>query len=356
MKNPLKILKKIIKEKQIRFKVNSLGECLVDNRVNIALLGQLVNLGRVELLDLNHFHGLFLRNQVQSHSSSSESSASSDSVNVVLHGHWEVHVDNQSTLSDINSSGQQISGQKQLDLSLSEILHDFVSDFHLQSSVHELARDFLLLEFLAELLASFLGVEIDEALRNRGVIENCHQGVVLGVLVLAVHVVLADSLECDVLVLDKDLHWVAQGLLCNGEDLLGHCGREEADLGLRIDGSDDLVDLFDESERKHFVGLVDDQELDGGHGDESFLEHSLDLSGGSDNHLTSFLESLSLGQLRASSDKQSDFDLHQFGEFLGLFINLPGEFSGGENNQNLLVLDGLVDSLQGADQKSGCLS
>jgi hypothetical protein len=65
---------------------------------------------------------------------------------------------------------------------------------------------------------------------------------------------------------------------------------------------------------------------------------------------------LSLGQLRASSDKQSDFDLHQFGEFLGLFINLPGEFSGGENNQNLLVLDGLVDSLQGADQKSGCLS
>lgn len=130
-------------------------------------------------------------------------------MNVVLHGHWEVHVDNQSALGDVDSSGQQISGQKQLDFSLSEILHDFVSDLHFQSSVHELAGDFLLLEFLAELLASFLGVEINEALRNRSVLENGHQGVVLGVLVLAVHVVLADSLECDVLVLNEDLDWVA---------------------------------------------------------------------------------------------------------------------------------------------------
>lgn len=138
--------------------------------------------------------------------------------------------------------------------------------------------------------------------------------------------------------------------------MLGHRGREEADLGLRIDGSDDLVDLLDESKRKHFVGLVDNQELDGGHGDESLLEHSLDLSRGSDNHLTSFLESLSLSQLRASSDEQGDFDLHQLGEFLGLFINLSGKFSGGKNDQNLLVLAGLVDSLQGADQKSGGLS
>lgn len=92
------------------------------------------------------------------------------------------------------------------------------------------------------------------------------------------------------------------------------------------------------------------------HDNESFVNHSLDLSRSSNDQLALLLQSLSFEQLRSSSNQQSDLDFHHFGKFLSLGVDLGGEFSGGENDQDLLLGGALVDSLQGADQKGGCLS
>merc|ERR1712203_633770 len=73
---------------------------------------ELGDLGGVALLDLDHESGLKLGDEVDGDSSSSVTSGSSYSVDVVLLFVGEVEVDNESDLVDVDSSGEEVSGDE----------------------------------------------------------------------------------------------------------------------------------------------------------------------------------------------------------------------------------------------------
>lgn len=276
-------------------------------------------------------------------------------MDVVLVAVGKVVVDDQSALGNIDTSGEQVGREEDLEGPRSELLHDLVSGGHVQSPVDELDGHFVVQESLADLLASLLGVEVDEALADRGVLDEARDGLHLHLLIGAFHVVLVDTLESDVLVFDEDPHWVGHGLVGHVDYVLGHGGREEADLGLWAQLGDDLVDLLDEAHGEHLVGLVDDEHLDGVHIDHVFLEHGSDLSRGSNDHLDLGLQLDSLLQLGGSADQKGNLGSHQLGQLLGLSIDLIGELPGRAEDQDLLVLAGVIDVLEGPDQEGGCL-
>lgn len=89
-----------------------------------------------------------------------------------------------------------------------------------------------------------------------------HQGIYLCILILTTHVVLTDSLKCNVLISNQDSYWLGQSSLSNFKNLLWHSGREETNLGSWINASNNLVDLLNESKRQHLISLVDNQLLD----------------------------------------------------------------------------------------------
>ncbi len=67
------------------------------------------------------------------------------------------------------------------------------------------------------------------------------------VIVLAFHVVLVDTFQGNVLVLDEDSNWVLKSLVGHANNRLGKSGREETDLSVWVEFGDDLVDLLNES-------------------------------------------------------------------------------------------------------------
>lgn len=175
------------------------------------------------------------------------------------------------------------------------------------------------------------------------------QGSYLGILILTAHIVLTDSLKSNVLISNQDSHWLGQSSLSNLKNLFWHSGREETNLGSWINASNNLVDLLNESKRQHLISLIDNQQLDLTHVNKSLLNHSLYLSWGSNDHMTHFLESLSLSKLGGSSNEKSNFDLHKLRQLLSYFVDLDGKFSCWKNDKYLLLFKILINVLESAD-------
>ncbi len=118
----------------------------------------------VELLKLKHFAELFVSNEVDGHSSSTEPTGSSDSVDVVLVVVGKVVVDDETALGDVDTSGEEVGRKEDLEGSVSELVHDFVSLDHFESTMDVLDWDALVLETLSDSFAFVFGVKVDEAL------------------------------------------------------------------------------------------------------------------------------------------------------------------------------------------------
>lgn len=96
----------------------------------------LVDLGVVELFDITEGSNIFGGDEVDRNSLTSETSSSSDPVDVVLTGGGQVVVDDERNLLNIDSSGEQIGGDENTGRSGSELLHDDLSLSLFHISVH----------------------------------------------------------------------------------------------------------------------------------------------------------------------------------------------------------------------------
>lgn len=87
-------------------------------------------------LDFLNKSGITRQDKVDSSSLSTESASSSNSVNVVFLLLWQFVVNNESNLLDIDTSGQQVSGNENSGGASSEFLHDHVSLHLVHLAVH----------------------------------------------------------------------------------------------------------------------------------------------------------------------------------------------------------------------------
>jgi hypothetical protein len=97
----------------------------------------LLNLSVVMVLDLLNEAGVLGKDEVDGSSLSTETSSSTDSVDVVLLLDGELVVDDETNLLYINTSSKQIGGDEYSHSTLSELLHDDISLDLVHFSVHD---------------------------------------------------------------------------------------------------------------------------------------------------------------------------------------------------------------------------
>ena len=79
------------------------------------------------ILDLSDELGVVWKDEVDSNSLSSESTSSTNSMDVVLLLEWKLVVDDETNLLDINTSGKKISSDEHFVGTNSELLYEVIS-------------------------------------------------------------------------------------------------------------------------------------------------------------------------------------------------------------------------------------
>jgi len=116
------------------------------------------------VLDLLNEPCILREYEVDRRSLPTETTGSSDSVDVVLLLNGQLVVDDESNLLDVNTSSEQVGGDKHADSSLSELLHHDVSLNLVHLSVHDGDSEFLLSHSLLQFFHSLLSVTVDQSL------------------------------------------------------------------------------------------------------------------------------------------------------------------------------------------------
>ena len=89
--------------------------------------GHLLNLGAVELLNLAHHADIVGGDEVDGHTLATETTTTTDTVDVVLAVGGKVVVDDKGNLLDIDTTGEEVSGDENTGRSKTELLHDDIT-------------------------------------------------------------------------------------------------------------------------------------------------------------------------------------------------------------------------------------
>jgi hypothetical protein len=209
--------------------------------------GHLLDLRAVKLLNLAHHAHILSGNEVDGNSLTTETTATTDAVNVVLAISGEVVVDDQGNLLDIDATGKEVGGDQDTGRSGTELLHNQVALSLVHVAVHGGDGEVTGSELVREPVDLATGVAEDDGLRDRDGLVEIRQGVELPLLLLDGDVELLDTLKGELVLLDKDADGVAHELGGDLEDVLGHGGREQDDLGRLGKQLEDVVDLLSET-------------------------------------------------------------------------------------------------------------
>lgn len=213
-------------------------------------------MGGVELFDFTHHAHIIGGNEVDSNTLSSETTTTTDSVDVVLTVGGQVVVDDKGDLLDINTTGEEIGGDEDAGGTRSELLHDNITLSLVHVTVHGGDSEITGSEFVGEPIDLSTGVAEDDGLGNGDSLVQVGESVELPVFLLNGNVELLDTFEGEFGLLDEDTDWVAHELGGDLEHILWHGGREEDDLGGLWQQLEDIVDLLGETARQHLIGLV----------------------------------------------------------------------------------------------------
>lgn len=208
---------------------NIVGERRLDEVGNVHW--HLLDLGAVELLNLSHHADIISGDEVDGNTLTSETSTTTDSVNVVLTVGGQIVVDDQGNLLDIDTTGQKVGGDQDTGRTGTELLHNQVTLTLVHISVHGGDGEITGSELVGKPVDLAASVAEDDSLGDGDGLVEIRQGVELPVLLLNSDVELLDTLKGKLGLLDQDADGVAHELGGDLEDVLGHGGGQENDLG-----------------------------------------------------------------------------------------------------------------------------
>lgn len=324
--------------------------------------GHLVNLSVEMVLDLLDELGVLGQHEVDSGTLSTVTTSTTNSVDVVLLLEGQLVVDDQTDLLHIDTSGKQISGDEHTDRAGTELLHHNVSLELVHLTVHDRDGEIVLSHGLLELLNTLLGVTVDEGLVDVQVGVQVEQNVHLPLLLLDSDVVLVNTFEGELLVLDKNLCGLTHEVLGHAEDLWGQSGREESDLDIAGQELENVLDLVFETTGQHLIGLIEDEKLQVLSLEEASLHHVVNTAGGADNDVgATALELLDVVLDDSASDASLDLDVHVLTDGVNDVSNLHRQLAGWRHNQGLTVVrDGVlgvsVNALKHSNSESTSLT
>jgi len=312
----------------------------------IKIGGHLLNLSVVMVLDFLDEAGVLREDEVDGSSLSTETTSSTDSVDVVFLLDGELVVDDETNLLDIDTSSKQVSGDEDSDGTLSELLHDNVSLDLVHLSVHDADSEFLFSHSLFELFDSLLGVTVDKSLVDIQVSVKVEEHIHLPLFLLDSNVILSDTFEGKVLGLDENLGGVSHEMLGELEDVLGKGGGEEGDLDISGEVLEDVLNLVLEASGEHLISLIEDEQLEVVCLHETTFHHVHNSSRGSNNNVDSALKDTDVFTDNGSSDTGVDLDVGEFTDRVNDVSDLHRKLTGRCDNESLTVVSSGVDTLE----------
>lgn len=263
------------------------------------------------ILDLSDELGIVWKDEVDGNTLSSESTSSTNSMDIVLLFEWELVVDDETNLLDIDTSGKKIGGDKNSGCSGSELLHNGVSLDLVHLSVHGRDCEVVLIHGLLELEDSLFGVAIDQSLIDIEVGVEIEEDLHLPLFLLDGNVILTDTLEGKIFGLDKNFLWVSHEMFGQSQDVVWHSGREKSNLDVSGQEFENLLNLLLESSGEHLIGLVHDEESEIISLEEVLLHHIVNSTGCSDNDVNaSLLKKVDVILDGGSSDASVNLNAH----------------------------------------------
>jgi hypothetical protein len=313
----------------------------------LKVLRHLFDLSVVVILDLSDELGVLWKNEVDGNSLSSESTGSTNSVDVIFLLLWELVVDDKSNLLDIDTSGEKISGDEDSGGTSSELLHDRVSLDLVHLSVHSGHSEVVFVHGLLQLQNSLFGVAVNKGLVDIQVGVEVKEHLHLPLLLLNSDVILTDTLEGKIFRLHKNFFWVSHEMFGQAQDVVWHSGRKESDLDVSWQELENFLNLLLETSGEHFIGLVHDEESEVIGLEEILLHHVMDSSWSSDDNMdAALLKKVDVVLDGGSSDTCVDFDSHVLSDGVHDECNLERQLSGWRHDQCLNVVGGSVNHLQ----------
>jgi hypothetical protein len=195
--------------------------------------------------------------------------------------------------------------------------------------MHNGNNEIVLLHLVSQLNNSLFGVAIDQSLTDVKVTVEIEEDVHLPLFLFYGDIVLLDTFEGELLILDQDLGGIAHKVLGQLQDVHRHGSREEGNLDLAREILEDVLDLLLETTREHLVGLVENEDLKVVALEETLLHHVVDTTWGADNDVNALLENLDLIADDGATDASVNLDADELTDLLDDEGDLLGELSGG---------------------------
>lgn len=99
-----------------RPRTRDLPNCILEEEISLDKISDvhwhLLDLSAVELFDFSHHADILSSDEVNGNTLTSETSTTTDTMDVVLTVGWEIVVDDQGNLLNIDTTGQKISGDQ----------------------------------------------------------------------------------------------------------------------------------------------------------------------------------------------------------------------------------------------------
>jgi len=313
-------------------------------------------LSAVELLDFSHHAHIVSGDEVNGNTLTTETTTTTDTVDVVLAVGGEIVVDDQRDLLDIDTTGQKVSGDQDTGRTRAELLHDNITLLLVHVTVHGRNGEVTGSQLVGEPVDLSAGVAEDDGLGDGNGLVKIGEGVELPLLLLNSDVELLDTFEGKLVLLDENTDGVAHELGGDLEDVLGHGGGKEDNLGRLRKELEDVVDLLGETARQHLIGLVEDEHLHGVGLEDATLDHVVNTAGGTDNDLGAVLEGLHVVADAGTTDTGVALNVHEVTDGDNDLLDLLGKLAGRGEDKGLAGLDVGVKLLEDGDGESSGLA
>lgn len=316
----------------------------------------LVDLGRVELLNVTEHTHVIARDKVDGNTLTTETTTTADTVNVVLPVAGKIVVDDQRNLLHVDTTSEQVGGDQDTRRARAELAHDDLTLRLLHVAVHGRDGELTRSELVGQPVDLSASVAEDDGLGDGDGLVEIAKRVELPLLLFDGNVELLDTFQGQLVTLDENADGVAHELFGDLENLLRHGSREQDTLGVLGQELEDLVHLVLETTREHLVGLVEAEHLELVRLESTTVDHVVDTTGSADDDLGALIE---LGHVLTNvgtTDAGVAVDLHVVAECDDDLLDLLGELTSGGKDERLDGLDARVDALQNGDREGGGLA
>ena len=220
-----------------------------------------IDLGRVVELDVAKDANVIASNEVDGNALSAKTSATADTVDVVLSIAGKIVVDDQAYLLNINASSPDVGADEDTTVALSKVAHDTVALFLWHLTMHAAYCEIGFSHLVRQPVDLATSIAEDDCLSDRQGIVEVTQGVELPIFFLDCNEVLLQTFEGQLITLDENADRVCHELGRHIEDIIGKSSRDHDYLSRRWEVSVDVVDLLSEASIQELVGFVENKHL-----------------------------------------------------------------------------------------------